>query len=240
MGDRFDHLESGDPAPERSLPDAPRLNRFDYLEIGELPPQVSAPAPTPSQDKNLLCPHCGQANEAVREVCWACCKPMTRKEPPPPPAEQPLELVLDGKHYVSTDPALPPDVAELMRSIRERGYTPQLLSEWRQWRATRNVGGIAAQAGPAVAHPDVKLFRGQRVSVLRIDGKTYTSDMKDLPPDVKDLFDYLRFNEVTPELMDHLRRFGSRVKFRPFTAPNPSDGEVGFWKEAASALKEIF
>lgn len=226
---RFENLGPLQPSGGVSAP--PAISRFEYLEIGD--PVLGAAPPVAPPSGRTFCPHCGQANEPARETCWACCRWLTPSAAPLPAAEAPLEIVLDGRSYRSDDPAVPEDIQRLIQRIQKEGYSQKLLGEWRQWRATRKAGLF--KEDPA-AYADVKLFRGQRVRVLRIDGKTYTSDMKDLPPDVKSLFDYLEKNDVTPELMDHLRRFGTKVKFRPGTTADPSDGEVSFWKAAKELL----
>ncbi len=242
--DRFDRLEGGGENLPGEVKDAiSHLNRFDNLEIGDL---KQHPAPIPSREK-VLCHHCGQPNEAERDLCWACFKGV---KPAPKPAaapagelpgqDQEVVIVLDGVTYKAGDKNLPDDVRVLMAKIKKEGYTVKLLEEWKAWRRTgvmppswskeARPSGAPAPAAP-VHGQEVEIFKGQRVSVIKIDGKVYTSDDKDLPPNLKKLFDYIDANGVTPALLEHLRKQGSRVKFRPAQTADPSKGEVAFWDE---------
>lgn len=232
---RFDHLE---PGKEHALPPAlqkalSRIQRFDHLEIGDLEMNVS------QEVDRILCGHCGQYNEKVRTHCWACYRWVGEKAPPPGPRPD-MELILDGKRYHSSDADLPEDVRVLMDWIQRDGYSSALLAKWRQWRATRNQAIYRAKSletpSSESVKNDVQVFRGQRVSVITINGKRYMSLDKDLPPDIKALFDHLAENEVTPELMDHLRTFGTKVKYRPPTTPTPTDGDVSFWDSVTNLL----
>ncbi|MFA6002698.1 MAG: hypothetical protein WC881_01375 [Elusimicrobiota bacterium] len=224
-GGRFDRIE-GAATADSARPALPGLNRFDHLEIGELAP--AAPAAAPAADR-MLCHHCGKPNEPQRADCWACHEALRHGPQAPPPADKPqpgqeITLVLDGFTYKSTDPNVPEDVRLLMDRIRSEGYSPELLADWRSWRATRNSGPVPDGS------PDIKVFKGQRVSVIRIDGKVYTSDDSDLSPETRRLFGYLAEHGVTPALMAHLRQLGSQVKFRPADTACPSDGDLEFWK----------
>lgn len=228
--DRFDHLE---PPRSPALPEdvrsaLDRLKRFDPLEIGELRFE------TTQEVDRVLCAHCGQYNERVRTHCWACYRWVGSNAPAPAAPPPALELILDGKTYRPGDANVPEDVQRLMEWIQRDGFSPELLAKWRQWRATRNQAiyreKTESAGGPPVqGEKEVKLFRGQRVSVITIDGQTHTSLDKDLPPDVKALFDYLATNEVTPDLLDHLRTYGTKVKYRPHTTADPTDGDLSFW-----------
>lgn len=230
---RFDHLE---PRKKPALPAAlqtalSRIQRFDHLEIGDLEMKAD------QEVDRVLCAHCGQYNEKVRTHCWACYRWVGEKVPPPAP-RQDLELILDGKSYHSADEDLPEDVRVLMGWIQRDGYSTELLSKWRQWRATRNQAMYRAKsaAPPPLStdRNDVQVFRGQRVASISINGKRHLSMDKNLPPDIKALFDHLAEHEVTPELMDHLRTFGTKVKYRPPTTLDPTDGDLSFWKTMTS------
>lgn len=244
--DRFDYLEDKPELPATVKSAVGKLSRFEHLEIGQLKPQ---PAPAKPPDGKLLCSHCGQPNEPERETCWACFKlvrtgaPPAAREQPSSPLQKPapgqeIQLVLDGVTYHSDDPKVPQDIRVLMDRIKAEGYSPALLADWRSWRATRHVQppdtapwAEMRRAGGAPGQ-NVEIFRGQRVSVIRIDGQVYRSDDPRLPQEIKDLFGYIERNGVTPALMDILRRRGSDVKYRPATTGRPSDGDVSFWKEA--------
>ena len=252
--DRFDRLEAA-PLPDNVKEAISRLSRFQALEIGASASPASAqpnaakpvsvePAPASSSAdpshavQKVPCVHCGQLNEAGRETCWACYRFVRVKAPPPQTLRDPNEitLVLDGVTYTSGQPDLPDDIAELMRRIKKNGYSQQLLADWRQWRVTRhtqppptrdfepspeNTAGSDDSLG-------IKVFRGQRVSVIRLDGKVYTSDDPSLSAELKALFQYIDAHGVTPALMEHLRQLGG-VKLRPPTTAYPSDGDVAFW-----------
>jgi len=231
---RFDHIE--DDLPEKLQSAIDRLNRFAHLEIGAR----GAPPPLPAASGKAACAHCGQSNEKGREICWACFKNVGGIVRPggtaAGPEAAPLELVLDGKVYRSDDADLPEDIRVLIGRVQKEGYSPRLLADWRQWRATRRVNVAPARAFDAGPAKDVAAFKGQRVSVIRMDGKTYTSDMRDLSPELQELFIYIEEKGVTPALMEHLRRNGASAKFRPETTGEPSDGDVGFW----DGLKNLF
>lgn len=219
MTGRFDRLEGqGLPGPLKEA--VARLSRFERLEIGESAPAKEA-AEAPS---GRLCAHCGHANEPERETCWACYKPVAAA-PKKAAAPDDITIVLDGFTYRSSDKDLAPDVRELMDRIRKRGFSQELLLEWRDWRLTR-----ASKKLREEPEREVKVFKGQRVSVISIDGKVFTSDAKDLSPEMKELFSYIDANGVTPELMEHLRGAGPSVKLRPANTVQPSDGDLEFWK----------
>lgn len=250
--DRFKRLEGKNSLPEDVKAAVPNIQRFERLEIGEL---RAEPAAAPAGESHFLCRHCGKANEKARTTCWGCSKPLGEKAPAAPkgPA-QPVDvtLVLDGFTYRSTDKDLPEDVRELMLRINRSGYSEALLAQWRVWRARkRTVPPVAHEqppstpseyqepipdlAPPAGAEDNIKVFKGQRVSVIRIDEKVYTSDDKDLTPELKDFFRYIDEHGVTPALMEHLRAQGKNVKFRPANTASPSDGDVAFWKHVGAA-----
>jgi hypothetical protein len=231
--DRFSRLEGHQALPPKVLEAISKLDRFSYLEIGKLDP---APAVAPSSDK-ILCRHCGQLNEKERDHCWACFRYVGAKAESASPSDSEMELVLDGKSYKSSDPQVPEDIQRLMGRIQKEGYSPQLMAEWRNWRATRN-SSRAAEKPEKEGSPgrDLKVFRGGHVSVIRIDGKNYTSKDADLSPELKEIFDYIQKNDITPELMDHLRRHGTKVKFRPYTTADPTDGDKDFWQSVHSLL----
>lgn len=253
--DRFKRLEGKNSLPPAAKDAVPNLQRFERLEIGEL---RSEPAEVPPGESHFLCRHCGKGNERLRETCWACHKKLGEKERPArargPMQPQDITLVLDGFTYRSTDKDLPDDVRELMVRINTSGYSEALLTEWRAWRARKRTGPpppapepqeppplsdyqapIPDLAPAAPANDNVKVFKGQRVSVIRIDDKVYTSDDKDLTPELKEFFRYIDEHGVTPALMDHLRAQGKNVKFRPSTTNSPSDGDVAFWKQVGAA-----
>lgn len=255
--DRFDKLESAKAELPADVKDAlSRISRFQNLEIGAPAPRPPVPvvpavaegAAAPARplypgETKVPCVHCGQMNEKERDTCWACYRYVRVKAPQAaaPRAPDDITLVLDGVTYTSGQADLPEDIAELMRRIRKRGYSQELVAEWRSWRATRNARPEPAPEGtPAdmtLAGSDealgIKVFRGQRVSVIRLDGKVYTSDDPNLTPELKQLFAYIEQNGVTPALMDYLRQLGT-VKVRPQTTAYPSDGDVDFWKTVAA------
>lgn len=229
--DRFERIEGkAEPLPQGVREAVEHLNRFANLEIGEL--RAPAPAAAASSQR-ILCRHCSQPNEPQRETCWACFKKLAAEaaaaQKPPEPD---FTIVLDGKTYKSSDKDLPEDIRELMRRIQAKGYSEDLLVEWRNWRVTRNEARLAAQH-----NREVKVFKGQRVSVIRIDDKVYTSDDPNLSADFKELFAYVEKNGVTPALMEHLRGQGDNAKFRPATTAHPSDGDVEFWKQAEAQMR---
>lgn len=242
--DRFDKLEN-DKALPRGVHDAlAHLARFEALEIGtaKMPvapassaaPTPSKPAPAPAAASGVPCVHCGQANEPQRETCWACYRYVGIKAGARghQKAQDDITIVLDGLTYRSSDQNLPDDVRELMNRIRKRGFSQELLAEWRQWRAVRNVPAPAADDDDRV-----KVFQGQRVSVIRLDGKVYTSDDPDLSQDLRALFAYIEAHGVTPALMERLGAMG-QVKVRPPTTAYPSDGDVDFWNQVKKSSPE--
>lgn len=250
--DRFDRLE-GDRAREPVLPQGVQsalsgLNRFKHLEIGQLQAAARPQADAPKRpDDKILCLHCGQPNEKERQTCWACFRYVRVQAKPSTAQSAPEEvvIVLDGMPYRSTDPNLPRDVKVLMDRVRQQGFSPELVAEWRNWRATRHTPlprerpfQESPLGGPGQQAVDVQAFQGQRVSVIRVDGKVYTSDDPNLTPELKQLFEYIDKNGVTPALLEYLRQFGSKVKFRPQTTANPSDGDVEFWRNAQEALRK--
>lgn len=237
MADRFDHLEGPHKLPDNVEKALNKLNRFEHLEIGAKP-ATAAPKPAPRSQR--LCPRCAQANEPERTTCWACYKPLTADAAPTSrKGPDDVTIVLDGKTYKSSDKDLPDDVAALIKRIQEEGYSETLLAEWRSWRATRrspkpSERPFDVETRGEDAERDIKVFKGQRVSVIRLDGKVYTSDDKNLTPEMQALFAYIDREGVTPELMESLRRHGPDVKLRPASTAMPSDGDVAFWKDVAA------
>lgn len=210
------------------------LNRFSHLEIAGA---KFKPQPAPN---GRPCPHCGQSNEGERETCWACFCVLKKelsapKEAPP----QEITLVIDGNTYRSGDKNIPEDIAALMDRIARQGYSQNLLAEWQSRRAARNFPKPAPDDSVIDTHRgeisgegnDINVFKGSRVSVIKLDGKIYTSDNPNLTPDFKQLFHYIDVNGVTPALMDRLRQMGDKVKFRPETTAAPTDGDLAFWKD---------
>lgn len=208
------------------------LNRFKHLEIGAGAP-AAAPG-EPSQELKRLCAHCGQSNEKQRDVCWACFQKLNAETKTG--SAQDITLVIDGTTYLSSDPAVPADIRELMDRIAKNGYSPELLAEWQSWRATRSAAPPEIETRGADPARDIKVFKGQRVSVIRLDGKVYTSDDANLPPEIKKLFLQLDVHGVTPALMDELRAVGGgKVELHPLTTANPSDADLEFWNDVHAA-----
>jgi hypothetical protein len=237
--DRFDSLEGGGDLPADLKEAIRQLSRFERLEIGRLEPsapfQPAAPAPArppskPEASPRLACIHCGQPNEAERETCWACHRFVRVQSSEPGRGRAQISLVIDGKTFRSTDAGLPDDIRALMERIRREGYSRGLLEEWRAGRSA------ARPPAPAPARPqasgEVEVFRGQRVTVIRMDGKVLRSVDPDLSPEIRQIFAYLDKNGLTPALMEYLRLFGRKVKYRPSDTADPSDGDLAFWQEA--------
>lgn len=229
--DRFDHLEEGDELPNKVKEAITKLDRFGYLEVGSLTNEAVSSLP---RDK-ILCPHCGQFSDKESKHCWACSRSFERTATAPEIAKtkEKFELVLDGVTYDFDHPNLPQDVRVLMERIQNEGYSPKLLAEWRNWRATRsserNKEKPFERQNPK---SQVQAFRDKNMTVLRIDEKLYTSKDTDLPQELKEIFLYIDQHGVTPSLMNHLRQHGTKVKFRPSTTIQPSDGDIQFWKNA--------
>jgi hypothetical protein len=223
--DRFNKLEKSGDLPATVKSAISKLNRFDHLEIG----QARRLPPVSPGFTRRACAHCGQPNEQGRDICWACFKPLEgRTQDRYPNAGQEVHLVLDGMTYRENDPNLPPDIGRLIARIRVEGYSEKLLQRWREERkASGNKRGER-----------VELFQGQRVNVLRMDGKLYRSDDPELPPEIKEIFGYVDSEGVTPSLMQHLRLYGTTVKYRPVTTPEPSDGDISFWDAARKAFEK--
>lgn len=241
--ERFERLEGGQPLPQPVQQALSRLGRFDHLEIGAARPAAPALAPAPGTPEKILCLNCGQPNEAGRQTCWACFRPLSG---PKPAAKRPddITIVLDGTTYRSSDPGLPSDVKTLIEQIRAKGYSPELLAQWRTWRATRNEPKPAERPFDETENlvpvenngkdplTGNEVFKGQRATVIRLDGKFYTSDDKDLSPELRELFGYIDVHGVTPELMEHLRQVGKKAVVRPATTHAPTAEDLAFWKDA--------
>jgi len=52
----------------------------------------------------------------------------------------------------------------------------------------------------------VEGFHGERISVLRIHGKAYTSDDKNLSAELTRIFEYMRLRGVTEELLVYFQQ----------------------------------
>ncbi|MBI5884236.1 MAG: hypothetical protein HZB91_14165 [Elusimicrobia bacterium] len=240
---RFDFLEGKKKSDLSDQTELPQVGRFEHLEIGQIrkPPQ---PKPKPDAPMGrVMCGRCGQTNEAERETCWACYKPLApRAEEPKPAAQEPaargpqqeITLVIDGLTYSSNDPSLPEDIRVLMDRIRSEGFSQRLLDEWRGSRSSRPVSGSSS----AREERRVEAFQGTRVSVIKVDGTVYLSDAPDLPPRIRDLFSYIDRNGVTPELMENLRAMGRDARVRPATTATPSDGDLAFWREVEDQRRQ--
>jgi len=101
----------------------------------------------------------------------------------------------------------------MAEGAREDGCSPP--------QDAREALGQAEQAGPP---PEVKVFQGRRVSVIRIDGKNYASDDPALPPQMRRLFAYLDEYGATPGLMDCLRQLGRKASLRPPAEEDDPEG----------------
>ncbi|MBI4679087.1 MAG: hypothetical protein HY748_16035 [Elusimicrobia bacterium] len=240
-GKRFDFLEGKKKPDQPCQPELPQVGRFEHLEIGEIrraPPGPSAQAAPPGR---AVCGHCGQPNEPERDTCWACYKPLSGRTGTPgkPAQRQEITLVIDGLTYKSADPDLPDDIRTLMDRIAQQGFSQRLLDEWRAQR--EEIGPEVRGAWQRTAEERrVEAFQGSRVSVIRIDGQVYLSDARDLPPRIRDLFDYIERNGVTPQLMENLRSMGQEAKVRPSTTAQPSDGDLAFWREVEARRQREF
>jgi hypothetical protein len=233
--DRFRNLEALPQLPESVKAAIDQLTRFDHLEIGQLKPTTAAPA-----TNRVLCSKCNQVNEKERTVCWACFKPLQPVEEKPKPQEdQPIHLVLNGVHYQETDPNLPPDIRQLIQRIRREGYSPELVADWQ--KQVKQPLAPAQPSSEPVTPPlfgdgRVQVFKGQRISILRLDGKLFKSDDPALPAELHEIFAYIDQEGVTPALLQHLRLYGTKVRFRPTTTGTPSDGDLDFWDAAKKAF----
>ncbi|MFA6318814.1 MAG: hypothetical protein WC943_15505 [Elusimicrobiota bacterium] len=243
---RFDFLEGKKAAGPSGASELPQVGRFEHLEIGGERRPTPGPK-TEAQPQRVLCGRCGQPNEAERETCWACYKPLAlkagaRSAPAPDPAKpgqgQDITLVIDGLTYRSNDPNLPPDIRGLMDRISSEGFSQSLLDAWRSEREQRSDPGHTREIeGRASGDERVSAFKGARVSVIRLDGKVYLSDAPDLPPRIRELFGYIDRNGVTPQLMENLRAMGTDARVRPSTTAAPSDGDLAFWREVEESRR---
>lgn len=239
--DRFDHLEENEKPQDEIKKTVSNFTRFRHLEIGV--GRVNEPS-EPAPAIKRLCGNCGQYNGQERSICWACFRPLADEaKPAPAKTQQDITLVIDGTTYTSSDPALPPEIKELMDRISLRGYSAELLSDWQNWRATRNEPALRQPQGPhrgEDAARGINVFKGLRVSVIKLDGKVYTSDDANLSPEIKQLFVHLDCYGVTPALMDELRAVGGgKVEMHPATTANPSDADLKFWDDVTNLrLKE--
>jgi hypothetical protein len=236
---RFRNLEALPQLPDSVKAAIDQLTRFDHLEIGQL--KSGGAAPTVDR---ILCPKCSQVNERERTVCWACFKPLkppTEAAPPKPAQDQPVHLVLNGVHYQENDPSLPADIRLLIQRIRKEGYSPALVADWqKQTKAQITSAPVTSQDEPTTpplfGDGRIQVFKGQRISILRLDGKLYKSDDPALPPEIQELFAYIDQEGVTPALLQHLRLYGTKVRFRPMNTGMPSDGDLDFWDAAKRAF----
>lgn len=228
--DRFNKLEIGSEEGPTSSQKQTLPNRFKHLEIGEV---ILTEKRIPQAAGKILCPGCGEANESQREICWRCFSPLYRKPSPSstPHGKERLTLVLDGKEYHSDAPDLPEDISVLMRRIQEEGYSQELAAQWRQWRATRN------QRPPGKT---VSVHQMSRVTVIKVDGKTYTSSDENLPADIRVLMERVQREGMTEELQRELQGHGGNVKQHPpqtQQALRAGGGDPEFWKEISRRLE---
>ncbi len=234
---RFSSIEHDHaPLPDNLKTAISRLTRFETLEIAGAHLANTAVV-TPIE--RILCPFCGQANEKGRDLCWACYKHLVATTNATPADDQEVCVVLDGVSYRSNDPNLPPDIVDLIGRIRKKGYSPELLKQWQNERvAARRISPAAASLMPTYPRPDrVEAFQGQRVTVLRLDGVLYKSDDANLPPAIVEIFSFIEKEGITPALMQHLRLYGTKVKYRPISIHQPSDGDLSFWDATKKALR---
>jgi hypothetical protein len=176
--DRFRFIEGANgPLPEDLKRTLGNLGRFGNLELSLNDPGA------------LECKSCRRVFEPEAKVV---------------PAGADLALVLDGQTYKSNDPNLPEDIKVLMKQIREKGYTPKLVADWRSWRATRRSRKAASEPTPSKPAP-----------VLRINGRLLRWSDPDLPDELKILFSFIAANGVTNALIAHLKELGYGINYDP-------------------------
>ena len=56
---------------------------------------------------------------------------------------------------------------------------------------------------------DIEGFHGERISVIRVRGRAFTSDDANLHPELARVFKYMRRHGVTSEVLDYLRQLSS-------------------------------
>jgi len=193
--DRFRFIEGANaPLPEDLKRTLGNLGRFGSIEIK---------GQEKSQETGKPCPGCEFSNEPEALECKAC-RRVLEPEAKVIPQGADLAIILDGQTYKSTDPNLPEDIAVLIKQIREKGYTPKLVADWRSWRATR-------RSRLAPERPKVS----QSPPVLRINGRLLRWSDTDLPDDLRVLFSFISTNGVTNALVGHLRELGYDVAYDP-------------------------
>ncbi|MBI3551286.1 MAG: hypothetical protein HY077_02105 [Elusimicrobia bacterium] len=194
--DRFDFIEgSSGPLPEDLKRSLAGLRRFGNIEL----PGEAAPRPVRAEHP---CPGCGSPNDHAAVECKSC-RRVFEPEPQVVPQGADLAIVLDGQTYKSTDKDLPDDIAALIKRIREKGFTPKLVAEWRSWRATRRSRKARA---PEPSRP---------VPVLRVNGRLLRWSDAALPDELRVLFSFIATNGVTPALLSHLKELGHDVSYDP-------------------------
>lgn len=131
--DRFRRLRTGaSGAGPGKKASSPAESRFLHLEIGNVRPREKKTGP--SSDR-VACPSCGQLNEIGRDLCWACFQSV--KATTGSKREAPLEVLLNGTLYRSDQTNLPHDIRVLMKMLHTKGHTPNVIAQWKAWRASR-------------------------------------------------------------------------------------------------------
>ncbi|MBI3549565.1 MAG: hypothetical protein HY078_11045 [Elusimicrobia bacterium] len=238
---RFEKLEIGlAPSPVAGAAPPPAAPPSSAPPPKSMPVRLAEGGAKVPEDA-VVCVHCSQSNEKEREICWACHRWIRVKGNREVDGSlEDIVVVLDGITYRSKDKNVPADVRALMEEIRVKSYSPQLLAEWQRRRRkpadSVPIEGLTSQPGEAagrVVSGNVEVFQGNRVTVIRIDKMVYRSDDPNARPEMMQLFKYIEDKGVTPALMEYLRQFGSKVKYRPSDTVAPTDGDVDFWKNAA-------
>ena len=58
---------------------------------------------------------------------------------------------------------------------------------------------------------DIEGFHGERISVIRIRGRAFTSDDANLHPEIARVFRYMREHGVTKEVLDYLKKLSKAL-----------------------------
>ncbi len=178
----------------------------------------------------VRCPYCSKDNEKGRQFCWACYSPLADT------VTQNEHGVIVRKSYLFVPDESITSKAKADTTEPKKAEVPIDYSSSADHASDR----IRTRTGEEVIkfpHRDIQIFKGSHLIAVRIDGKNYTSEDMDVPPEARSIINRVAQGQSVQSIMDELKDKSSpgSVSTSAYVQRN-SRGKSGLFGQSYSTL----